>query len=283
MLADPTDLYVCFPGSVYDGNDFTKQQKDIPRVGRTGILEMPVSSLAAPCAAFHARSSGVSFVLATAQRAATADGRGSSTGLLYDARSVARPTISVTAPLYRTAWYHLENLDGDFRFHFVPRSEPGATLEPGQWIELPLGWFCGTDSSLACFFRRLHGLRSLFRAGHRRSRSLPLSEASSLVAHNQNRFHWQEEGFFANATEVNGANANQLLSGWCSGIMTGYGLLKSPDALTRQRAVRMIDLTCATGVSPSGLFYGLRQDGRWVSGDPAEGSDATPWRHIRTA
>ena len=67
LLADPADLYVCLPGSVYDGNDITPVHKDIPRVSRTGVLDVPTTSLASPCAAFHARSACVSLVVGGAQ------------------------------------------------------------------------------------------------------------------------------------------------------------------------------------------------------------------------
>jgi hypothetical protein len=285
LLADPADLYVCLPGSVYDGNDITPVHRDIPRVSRTGVLDVPTTSLASPCAAFHARSACVSLVVGGAQRASTADGAGCTTGFRYDARDRARPTIAVMAPLFRTAHYKLANRDGDFRFHFLPVSETGATLSPGEWIELTLSWSCGKDAGIPAFFRRLHTLRPIFRGGHKRTRSLPLSEAAALVEYNQNHYHWQEgPGFYANATEVDGRNANQLMTGWGSGIITGYGLLACGDAGSRARAARMIGFICATGVSPSGLFYSCFQDGKWEEGRTVPpGTDATPWRHIRTA
>jgi hypothetical protein len=284
LLADRHDLYVCFPGNVYDGNDGDPDVKDIPRVSRRGFLEVPTTSLASPCAAFHARSSGITFVLATAQRAAASGAASFPTGLVYDACDPTRAFAAVTAPLFRSERYHLRNREGEFRFHFVPEPTPGATLAVGDWIDLPLAWFCGVDLDLAAFFRRLHLLRPFFRGAHRRRRVLPLSEACSLVAYNQNRYHWTQNAFYANATEVDGRNATQLLTGWCSGIVTGYGLLGCGDGPTRERAAKMIDFICSTGVSPSGLFYGLWQDGRWDPGRAVRrGEDAAPWRHIRTA
>ncbi len=289
LLADPADLYVCLPGSVYDGNDISPDHKGIPRVSRTGVLEYPTSSLAYPCACFYARSSGASIVLASRQRAATRDGAGLSTGLRYDARNPARLTVSVTAPLWRTELYRLGDRGGEFHFHFLPVKEAGATLAPGDWIELPVAWFGGIDEGVVGLFKRIHSLRPFFRAGHRRKPLLPLSEAAALVGHNQDRYHWQEDkGFYANATEVDGRNANQLLTGWGSGIITGYGLLACGDEQSRGRARQMLDFIAATAVSPSGLFYGCYQDGTWDQG-PAlrrgERNDKTytPWHHIRTA
>ena len=286
-LADPRDLYVCMPGSVYDGNDYDPRHQGVPRVSRAPMLTVPTNSLALPCTAVHARSSGATVVLATAQLAASDDPGSTSTGFLYEgSEPLIASGMGVTAPLFRTDLYNLRNLNGSFKFHFIPCEEPGATLRPGQSIELTLSWFCGFDASIPAFFRRIADLRGHFRAGHERACVLPMSEAAALVEHNHNRYHWNAEGFYANAAEVDGSRAFQLITGWCSGVQTGYGFLSSPDPTTRKRAVAMIDFICAHGVSPSGLFYSAYEDKQWQGEGPDSPSaplTVTPWNHIRAA
>lgn len=277
LVADARDVYVLLPGSVYDGNDSNLYIKDIPRVSRSGLLAVPSTSLASPCAAFHTRSAGGSVVIATAQRAGGLD-----TGFQYDARG-PEPRVSVTAPFVRSEWYHLQEHRGEFRFHLVPRLEAGADLVVGESVTLPLLLEAAPDTELASMFRRVHALRPWFRGGHRRAQVLPLSAGAGLVEENLNRYHWRGEGWYANAVQADGSmESPQLLTGWCSGIITAYALLGVGSRDTRARAAAMIDFICDTGLSPSGLFYGAHQGGRWLTEQYTDpGPDVCPWNHVR--
>jgi hypothetical protein len=275
--ASPEQTYVLLPGLLYDGNRLTRPTFQIPQftAAEDCTVDTPVLTLSTPVAAFQDKQTGLTFMYVTEP----------TTDLSVDMagfRCVALPqslSIAVTAPCYREKHYHHN--------HYEPKLPKGASLSPGGAFSVTTAVFAGVYPDRLALFRALQPIRGFVRKPFRRSKTLPMSAAADLVQSNLNLRQWCETGFYANAINPDYSIAKlgcshlgpgwQLQTGWCSGAMTGYALLKMDDKTSQRRARAMLDLICKEGISPSGLIWSDYADGNW---DPAR-NNSDFYQHMR--
>lgn len=158
--------------------------------------------------------------------------------------------------------------------------------QKGEEIDVSVLYVPYMSGSLPDFFRLLHNIRKFTRGEAKRKNVLPISEAARLVEQNMNNHHWYNDLFYCNALGPDGVIGDiykgfprdwMLQTGWCAGVMTGYGLISVGNELSRRRARKMIDFICNYGISPSGLFYGMYDGERWDDDTLYDGG----YRHIR--
>ena len=270
------DTYMCFPGYVYDSNNWDERVKYIPRVcdEQDNKLFIPTFSTSMPAGAFMNRSAGLLAYFATEQNV-----DGYDTSFYCDCND---DQIKVTAivPMYRERQYKLATYDGVMRFGFQYDTPVGANLTVGESLTLPFYLAGGECQGIPGMFDDLLNLRRLWRKPH--THRLPFSRARELVEDNFNEHHWTDDFYYANAAMIGVKDEHpQLMTGWCAGIMTGYGMLSSQNPICRERAATMIDWLCANGMSPSGFFYGCYQDGAWIDEPFDPRKDKGLWQHIR--
>ena len=283
LMAEQDDIYVCYPGSVYDGNAYNDCVKTIPRLQASNgyTLHTPVASLSAPAGCFYIKSSGKLLTFGTTQRA-----QGHPTGYIYEKETEGSPYSRVTAiaPCYRNKRYKLDKYDGVFRHGFMKHIEPGATVKEGEEFIQEVSWFPTACSSVADFYGKFHGLRDYFKEGASHKPVLPIREAAKYAEENMNKTHWTHNIYYANAVQVDGTpeDERQLVTGWCSGSILAYGLSLNGDEETRRRCITMMDFMADTGISPSGLFYSFYENNEWQIGKPVVDVDNdAPYGHIR--
>ena len=270
------DTYICFPGYVYDGNNWDDRVKEIPRLcaAQENKFFIPIFGMAMPVGGFVNRSTGVAAYFATEQNVGGYD-----VGYLCDCGG-GEIEVTATVPLYREWQAKLAPYDGTWRWGFQHNPPEGAVLAQGGSLSLPFHLTGGDCPGVPGLFDDLLSLRALWRQPH--TPKLPLSEARALVEENFNTRHWIEDLFYAGATQMDGTPSPDLGIGWCSGFVTCYALLASPDPQTRARAVKMTDFICDTGLSPSGFFHPRYQDGVWMEEPVLEPrADKGIFLHIR--
>ena len=277
MPAGPEQTYVLLPGLLYDGNRLTRPTFQIPQLTQTKdcTVDTPVLTLSTPVAAVQDKQTGLTFMYVTEP---TTDLSADMAGF----RCAAFPqslSIAVTAPCYREKHYHHN--------HYEPELPKGASLSQGRAFSVTTAIFAGFYPDRLALFRALEPIRKFVRKPFRRSKTLPMSAAADLVQSNLNLRQWCKTGFYANAINPDYSIAKlgcshlgpgwQLQTGWCSGAITGYALLKMDDETSQRRARAMLDLICQEGISPSGLIWSDYANGNW---DPAR-NNSDFYQHMR--
>ena len=268
MSASGEETYVLMPGLLYDGNRLTEPASahSIPQLAaaRNFQVDTPVLTLSAPIAAFHDRRTGKTLMVLTEPTTALDMSGFSYTGREDDHR------ISVMAPCYREKHFHHD--------HYTEETPEGATVPEGMRFSVPVSYFAMVCPDVVGLFDALQPVRTMVRTEFKRTNRLPLSAASALVESNFNTRMWADgpdDQLYINAmlpdydiakSGVAGLYPGwQLQVGWCAGVITGYALLKIGGELSCQRSRIMLDKIASGGVSPSGLFWSIFANGKWVT------------------
>jgi hypothetical protein len=269
MPANGEETYVLMPGLLYDGNRATQpaQAHSIPQLAAAQNFQVdtPIFTLSMPVAVFHEKRSGRTLMVLLTEPTTTLDMSGFS--------CVARPDdhrISVMAPCYREKHFHHE--------HYDPERPKGGSISQGTRFSVPVTYFAMVCPDIIGLFDALQPVRKMVRTEFKRTNRMPLSKAAALVENNLNTRMWAdapENHFYINAmfpdydlvkSGVTGLYPGwQLQVGWCAGVITGYALLKMGDGLSCQRSRTMLDKIASGGVSPSGLFWSIFANGKWVT------------------
>lgn len=262
--------------TLYDGNAYAASQKNIPRLhaGDRALLLTPAATLATPVAGVLDRERGQALYYGLSRVGTVHD-----TGFRYvECRVTDSQQIAVLSPCFRTERYRHNR--------FEEKHAERWSMKRGDRREIGVFYTPVKAETISAFMRALHPIRSFMDGGAAKKRVLPMSKAVELVAANLNSHHWHANTYYCNATGPDGVVGDvragyprdwMLTTGWCSGTMTAYGLMRTEDEVSRQRAVKMIDFICEGGISPSGLFYFLFDGERWCETEEPE------YRHIRPA
>lgn len=283
-LVDPewrTDNFVLLPGAVYGGNRFHAQRYaysppavgplpeesdrtpwigDIPRLnlaeGESHLDQMSIDC-ATPGIGIHFPLQRKSLLILTAQQ--NAQGPFGLEVVENTARTEAE--VLLTSPGIRHERYF--SISG----YCEPSTDRAAVFRQGDRlsIEFRMFWFdCETVQGLFDFvFAHRNDCFDVAPLRH----ELPFSAAWQLLEEKHNRENWREaDSVYQVSILQDPPNPFMLFqSGWVGGMMTPYPLLQEGCALSRERALRNMDLFFTGAQTEFGLFHEFYFEGKWIS------------------
>lgn len=285
-----TQHYVLMPGSVYNGNRYpyvqmdyapffiTKDQmgldkplvmSDGPRLNyRAGLsrLQDRSGSMAFPSVGFQSPGSAKGFWLCTQQGNQYGD-----YGMdVEENASRSRATFTLTAPVVREVQRHwLARMD------VKPSTDAPVHFKAGDVSTLTffVDFFdCPTVQGL---YDELTAIRTERYPSPAKPKLMPYSAVYKMVENVLNTRHWRGS-YYGTGLEAN-RRGGDWQPGWVGGMITVFALLAEGSPETRQRVVQNTDWVFPNALSPSGYYYDLRHEGKFVSAKDirAFGNDLT--------
>lgn len=163
------------------------------------------------------------------------------------------PLVEVCLPVRRKLRFRHNN-------QWIDAKEQGIDLQPGRKYVTTIRARPQSGSTIPQLVTRLAEYAYEQRGTEPRRPNLGLAESARLIEAKLNAYNWDEaEGYYASSLKPKW----RLHTGWVGGGVAFYAMAMSPDPLSQQRAIRMMDRICREALTPSGYFQGLHQDGRW--------------------
>jgi hypothetical protein len=152
-----------------------------------------------------------------------------------------------------------------YRFcDWIDTDEVGMNLVPGQMVSGRVKIIRVEASSIPEFVTRVAEYGHEHRGKEPRRPSLSFSKSAALIEEKFNAYNWDERnGFYRSGINPNARYA--LQTGWVSGGVTIVSMIGSENPVSRQRALRMLDVFCRDALSPSGYFHGGHDGEKWFS------------------
>jgi hypothetical protein len=152
-----------------------------------------------------------------------------------------------------------------YRFcDWIDTDEVGMNLAPGQMVSGRVKIIRVEASSTPEFVTRVAEYGYEHRGKEPRRPSLSFSKSAALIEEKFNAYNWDERnGFYRSGINPNARYA--LQTGWVSGGVTIVSMIGSENPVSRQRALRMLDVFCRDALSPSGYFHGGHDGEKWFS------------------
>jgi hypothetical protein len=152
-----------------------------------------------------------------------------------------------------------------YRFcDWIDTDEVGMNLVPGQMVSGRVKIIRVGASSIPEFVTRVAEYGHEHRGKEPRRPSLSFSKSAALIEEKFNAYNWDEKnGFYRSGINPNARYAVQ--TGWVSGGVTIVSMIGSENPVSRQRALRMLDVFCRDALSPSGYFHGGHDGEKWFS------------------
>ena len=150
-----------------------------------------------------------------------------------------------------------------YRFcDWIDTDEVGMDLAPGQMVSGRVKIIRVEASSIPEFVTRVAEYGYEHRGKEPRRPSLLFHQCAALIEEKFNAYNWDEKnGFYRSGINPNARYAVQ--TGWVSGGVTIVSMIGSD--VSRQRALRMLDVFCREAISPSGYFHGGHDGEKWFS------------------
>jgi hypothetical protein len=152
-----------------------------------------------------------------------------------------------------------------YRFcDWIDADEVGMDLVPGQMVSGRVKIIRVEASSIPEFVTRVAEYGHEHRGKEPRRPSLSFTQSAALIEEKFNAYNWDEKnGFYRSGINPNARYA--LQTGWVSGGVTIVSMIGSENPVSRQRALRMLDVFCRDALSPSGYFHGGHDGEKWFS------------------
>ena len=152
-----------------------------------------------------------------------------------------------------------------YRFcDWIDADEVGMDLVPGQMVSGRVKIIRVEASSIPEFVTRVAEYGHEHRGKEPRRPSLSFTQSAALIEEKFNAYNWDEKnGFYRSGINPNARYAVQ--TGWVSGGVTIVSMIGSENPVSRQRALRMLDVFCHDALSPSGYFHGGHDGEKWFS------------------
>jgi hypothetical protein len=152
-----------------------------------------------------------------------------------------------------------------YRFcDWIDTDEVGMNLVPGQMVSGRVKIIRVEASSIPEFVTRVAEYGHEHRGKEPRRPSLSFPQSAALIEEKFNAYNWDEKnGFYRSG--INPSARYALQTGWVSGGVTIVSMIGSENLVSRQRALRMLDVFCRDALSPSGYFHGGHDGEKWFS------------------
>ena len=152
-----------------------------------------------------------------------------------------------------------------YRFcDWIDTDETGMNLAPGQTVTGQVKLIRVGASTIPEFVARVAEYGHEHRGKEPRRPSFSFSQSAALIEEKFNAFNWDEKnGFYRSG--INPSARYAVQTGWVSGGVTIVSMIGSDNPLSRQRALRMLDVFCRDARSPSGYFHGAHDGEKWFS------------------
>ncbi len=152
-----------------------------------------------------------------------------------------------------------------YRFcDWIDTAEVGMNLAPGQTVTGRVTLIRVSASTIPEFVACVAEYGYEHRGQEPRRPSLSFHQCAALIEDKFNAFNWDEKnGFYRSGINPRARYAVQ--SGWVSGGVTIVSMIGSDNPVSRQRALRMLDVFCRDALSPSGYFHGGHDGEKWFS------------------
>lgn len=165
-------------------------------------------------------------------------------------------TVEICLPVRRTRRYRFCD--------WIDTDEVGMDLVPCQTVKGRVNLIRVSAASIPEFVTRVAEYGHEHRGQEPRRPSLSFKDSAALIEEKFNEFNWDEKnGFYRSG--INPGARYAVQTGWVSGGVTIVSMIGSDNPLSRQRAVRMLDVFCRDALSPSGYFHGGHDGGKWFS------------------
>lgn len=274
MLGVDWRSYVIAPGAIYNGNRYLVSPQpyapylltegvgpdgpiaigDIPRLtsDRGYRVDLAANALAIPAVGFHDEKQNLGIFVGM-----DVYGDWGVTGVNIITLPGQAPAVEICLPVRRKLRFKQTA-------EWVPPNERGIDLKPGTTISTTIRVQAKNEPGITSLITRVAEYGFALRGTAARRPNLGLLGSAKLIEAKLNTHNWDEkEGYYT--TTLGSMNPWKLQTGWVGGGVTFYAMAMSDDPLSRQRAIRMMDVICRDALTPSGYFHGLHKDGRWQS------------------
>jgi N-acylglucosamine 2-epimerase (GlcNAc 2-epimerase) len=264
--------YVIAPGAIYNGNRYLASPQayapylltegvspdgpivigDIPRLtsDRGYRADLAANALSIPAVAFHDENKNLGVLVGI-----DVYGKWGVTGVSIITLPGQLPSVEVCLPVRRKLRFQQTA-------EWVPTNERGIDLKPGMAFTTRIHVQAKTEARITDLVTRIAKFGFSLRGTEPRRPNLGLAKSAKLIEAKLNAYNWDEtNGYYTSTMD----NAWKLQTGWVGGGVTFYAMAMSDDSLSRQRAIRMMDVICRDALTRSGYFHGLHKDGRWQS------------------